>query len=79
VEAIVAPFTDHLVVSIDLPIMRRGHGLWKIDSAVISENAFTEKLRTLWGQLQRQKGYFPDLIMWWDRLCKKENATTIPT
>jgi len=70
VEAIVAPFTDHLAVclriSIDLPIMRMGRVLWKIDSAVITENACTEKLRTLWGQLQRQKGYFPDLIMWWD-------------
>jgi len=76
VEAIVAPFTDHLAVylriSIDLPIMRRGRGLWKMESAVITENACTEKLRTLWGQLQRQEGYFPDLTMWWDRLCKKK-------
>jgi len=72
VEVIVAPFTDHLAVrlgiSIDLPIIRRGRGLWKMDSAVIIENACTEKLRTVWGQLQRQKGYFPDLTMWWDRL-----------
>ena len=52
VEAIVAPFTDHLAVclriSIDLPIMRRVRGLWKMESAVINENACTEKLRTLW-------------------------------
>jgi len=76
VEAIVAPFTDHLAVclriSIDLPCMRRGRGLWKMDSFVITENACTEKLRTLWGQLQRHKGYFSDLTMWWDRLCKKK-------
>ena len=76
VEAIVAPFTDHLAVclriSIDLPIMRRGRGLWKMDSAGIAENACTEKLRTLWVQLQRQKGYFPDLTMWWDRLRKNK-------
>ena len=82
VEAIVAPFTDHLAVclliSIDLPITRRGRGLWKMDSAVITENACTEMLRTLLGQLQRQKGHFPNLTMWWDRLCKK-NTTTIPT
>ena len=43
VDAIAAPFTDHLAVclrlSIDLPIMRRGRGLWKMDSAVITENA----------------------------------------
>jgi len=76
VEATVAPFTHHLAVclriSIDQPIMRRGRGLWKMDSAVITENACTEKLRTLCRQLQRQKGYFPDLTMWWDRLCKKK-------
>ena len=75
-EAILAPFTDHLAIclriSIDLPIMRRGRGLWKMDSAVITENACTEKLRTLWGQLQRQEGYLPDLTMWWVRLCKKK-------
>jgi len=43
VEAIVAPFTDYLAVcpriSIDLPIMRMGRGLWKMDSAVITEKA----------------------------------------
>ena len=81
-EATVAPFTDHLAVclriSIDLPIMRRGRGLWNMDSAVITENAFTEKLRTLWGQLQRRKGYISDLTMWWPASVK-ENATTIPT
>ena len=75
-EAIVAPFTDHLAVclriSFDLPIMRRGSRLWKMDSTVITENASTEKLRTLWGQIQRQKGYLPDQPMWWDRLCKKK-------
>jgi len=44
----------------------------EMDSAVIAENACTAKFRNLWGQLQRQKGYFPDLTMWWDRLCKKK-------
>ena len=75
-EAIVAPFIDHLAVclriSIELPIIRRRRGLWKMDTAVIAENAWREKLGTLWGQLQRQKGCFPDLTMWWDRLCKKK-------
>ena len=76
VEAIVAPFTDHIAVcvqmSIDLPIMRRGRGLWKMDSNVIAENACTEKLRTLREQFQRQKGYFPYLTIWWARLCKRK-------
>jgi len=58
VEVIVAPFTDHLAIclriSIALPIMRKGRGLWKMDSAVIIENVCTENFRTLWGCLQRQ-------------------------
>ena len=43
VEPIVAPFTDHLAVclriSTELPIMRRGRGLWKMDSPIITEKA----------------------------------------
>ena len=76
VEAIIAPSTDHLAIclriAIDLPIMRRGRRLWKMDSAVITENTCTENLRTVLGQLQWQKRYFPDLTVWWDRLCKKK-------
>ena len=59
VEVIVATFTDHLAVclriSTDVPIMWKGRGLWKMDSVVIPEKAYMEKLRTLWRQLQRQK------------------------
>jgi hypothetical protein len=64
VEVIVAPFTHHLAI-------RMGRGLWKIDSAVLIENAYKEKLITLWGSLQRQKRYFADSTMWWDRLSKR--------
>lgn len=58
VETIVAPFSDHRalclrIVAIDLPNMRMGRGLWKIDSAVITENPCTHKLITLWGRLFR--------------------------
>jgi hypothetical protein len=75
VEAIVAPSADLrlcLRISIGPPIMRRGRVLWKMDSAVITENAWTEKLRTLWEQLQQQKGSFRYITMWCDRLCKKK-------
>ena len=82
VEAVVAPFTDHLAVclriSIDLPIMWRGRGLWKINSAVITENVCTEKLRTLWGQLQLQKGHFLTQKCG-GTISVKENTATIPT
>jgi len=64
VEVIVAPFTHHLAIclriSIALPIMRKGRGLWKMYIAVIIGNVCTEKFRIIWGCLQRQKGYFAD-------------------
>ena len=59
-------------MSIGLSIVWMGRELWKMDSAVVIENSCTEKLRTLWGSLQRQKGYFADSTMWWDRLCKRK-------
>ena len=75
-EATVAPFTDHLAIRLriclDLRIVRRERGLWKMDSVIITDNACTEKLRTLWGQLRRQKAYFPGRTMWWERLCKRK-------
>jgi len=77
VDVIVTTFTDHLAVclriSTALPILLMGRGLWKMDSVVITENACTEKLRTLSGRLQRQKESFAVLTMWWGRSCKRKN------
>jgi hypothetical protein len=43
-----------------------------MDTAMLAKNIITEKIKTLWGQFQRQKSYFPNIPMWWDRYCKKK-------
>jgi hypothetical protein len=57
VEAVVAPFTDHLAVclhiSSNLPVLLRGRGLWKLDSTVLIKHNCTEKLCYLWEHLKR--------------------------
>jgi len=71
VEAIVASFTDTspyvYVYLLNYQLCGWNVGYEKKDSAVITENACTEKFITLWGRLQQQNRSFVD-VMWWDRL-----------
>ena len=51
VEVVPAALTDQLAVSlrlsVELPILRMGRGMWIITSAILTENTCTEKLRNL--------------------------------
>ena len=44
VETVAVAFTDHLSVvmrlSVDVPIVRRGKGFWKMNNSILSEEAF---------------------------------------
>jgi hypothetical protein len=57
-EAVVAAFTDHLAVclrlNIDVPILRRGRGLGKLNNTILTENQCKEAMRTQWEQWQKQ-------------------------
>jgi exonuclease III len=57
-ETKIAVFTDHLAVCLylkqDKPILRMGRGYWKLDSTLFDNSTITQKLTTLWGQLQQQ-------------------------
>jgi hypothetical protein len=48
IETIAITFTDHLAVSlhltIDMPLVRRGRGLWKMDTAMLAEHTITEEI-----------------------------------
>ena len=74
VEVAAAAFTDQLAVclrpSSELPIMRTGRGLWKMDNDILTAITGWNKMQTLWEELQRQKRHYPDTAMWWDRCCK---------
>jgi len=48
VEVVPVAFTDHLAVclrlSVELPILRTGRGMWKMDNDVLTEITGTNKL-----------------------------------
>ena len=48
VETMAAAFTDHLTVilrmSVEVPIVRRGMGFWKMNISILDEEVFKEKL-----------------------------------
>jgi hypothetical protein len=50
VETVAAAFTDHLAVilrlSVDVPMMRWGRGLWKPNASLL--DTFREKIRQQW-------------------------------
>jgi hypothetical protein len=75
IETIATALADHLSVSlhltIDMPLVRWGRGMWKIYTTMLAENIITEEIKTLWGQFQRQKSYFPSIPTWWDRYSKR--------
>jgi hypothetical protein len=76
IETIATAFTGQLAVSlhltIDMLLMRRGRGIWKMDTAMLAEQTIIEETKTLWGQFQHQKHYFQNISMCWDRYCKKK-------
>ena len=67
-EAVVAAFTVHLAVglrlNIDVPILRRGRGLWKLNNTILTENQCKETIQKQWEQWQKQKPHCPDINIW---------------
>jgi hypothetical protein len=78
VETVAAVFTDHLAVvlrlSVDVPILRRGKGFWKMNTSILSEEAFKERLRQKWA-IWRQQRFYPDWPVWWGRYTKKTDSS----
>ena len=74
VEIVAAAFTDHLAVvlrlTVDIHILQRGRGIWKMNAAFIEENRCKEKLLEKWDLWKRQKRIFREATMWWGRYIK---------
>jgi exonuclease III len=68
VETVAAAFTDHLPVilrlSVDVPIERRGRGLWKLNASLLEEAAFSENIHQQWVTWTQQRGKYPDWTTW---------------
>ena len=74
-EIVATAFTDHCAVTLrlnlDIPIFRRGRGMWKLTTSLLYAKGSKQKLETRWAGWTRQKRYFSELTMWWFRLTKK--------
>ena len=66
-ETVAAAFTDHISVvmrlSVDVPIVRLSKVLWKINTSIISDEAFKERLRKKWAVWRQQRRLYPDWPM----------------
>jgi hypothetical protein len=70
-EILPAAFTDHNAVVLSLSlhtdrtVWRRGS--WKMDPVLITDEAVKEKIRSAWAKWRRNKHYYSDESMWWER------------
>ena len=68
VATVATAFTDHLTMilrlSVEVPITRRGRGLWKMNTSLFDEKV-KEKLQQQWALWKQQRGLYPDWPMWW--------------
>jgi len=76
VETVAAAFTDHISavmrLSVDVPIVRRGQGFWKMNTAIFGEDAFKERKTQKWAVWWQQRRFHPDWPMSWGRYTKKQ-------
>ena len=61
-KTVVAAFTDHhavtLRLALDIPIIRRGRGLWKMNSSLLGDGDCKEKLRQTGNNGHTRNGIF---------------------
>ena len=62
VETVAAAFTDHhavmLRLTVHIPILRRGRGMWKVNTALVDDAECKAKLCHQWEHWTRQYGTF---------------------
>jgi hypothetical protein len=75
-ETVAAAFTDHhavkLRLALDIPILRRGRGIWKLNTSLLEDAECKAKLRQQWEHWTRQRRLYPESTMWWGRFVKKK-------
>jgi len=75
VETMAPAFTDHLSVvmrfCVYVSIVRRGKEFRKINTFILSEEAFKERLREKWAVWRQERMFYSDWPMWWGRYKKQ--------
>jgi hypothetical protein len=78
-KTIVTALSDHLAVLVymvlNVTIVRRGRGLWRMNVALIKEVLFRDKLLTSWMRWKQCQKYYHTVVDWWEKLTKKQLRT----
>ena len=73
-ETKVAAYPDQLAVEIRIALeattMRRGRRYWKMNKALLCEEAIQEQLQQRWRERSKHTKNYPTLVMWWERVAK---------
>ena len=76
IETAVAAFTDHLAVIfrivLDVTTIQRGRSYWKIDAALVRDEEVQETLHQRCSGWKRQRNLYPNIVVWWERVAKKQ-------
>jgi hypothetical protein len=76
IETLAAAFTDNnaviIRIAIDTPLPTRGRGYWKMNTQLLQDRTFCEKLQNEWEKWKTQKKHYPTSVMWWNRLIKRK-------
>jgi hypothetical protein len=69
-----AAFTDHMAVTIRLSIQSQGtrhsNSYWNMNTLILRETVFLQKLKKEWEQWKSHEKYHPNRVQWWDRYVK---------
>jgi endonuclease/exonuclease/phosphatase family metal-dependent hydrolase len=75
IETIPAAFSDHNAVTIriatDKPPPTRGRGYWKMNTTLLQEKTFRNKLAEEWANWKTKMKYYQTTAMWWTRCVKQ--------
>jgi hypothetical protein len=74
IETIPAAFSDHNAVTIRIATDKppnRGRGYWKMNTILLQEKTFSDKLAEEWANWKIKVKYYQTTVMWWTRCVKQ--------
>jgi len=77
-NTLIAPFSDHMAVIVHLTYQRKTYRQkymgWKMNTSLLDDKVFGEKLAHQMKSWGRTKSFFPTKTMWWERTVRKHFA-----
>ena len=61
--------SDHHIISLSLvniTTKKRGSSYWKLNTSVLQNKEYKQKIETFWLHWKNKKNIYPDQTKWWD-------------